>query len=89
MADAIQYGQYAIPPAEECVAFGVGQVCGIYPRPLFGWRAPTVLKHIVTHTPVQPAPSLLPLDLVRRAAASKFAETDPLLLQVRCTGSVD
>ena len=29
----------------------------------------------------QPAPSLLPLDIVREVAATKFAEEDPLLLQ--------
>lgn len=29
----------------------------------------------------QPAPSMLPLERVREAAAAKFAETDPLFLQ--------
>jgi hypothetical protein len=27
MAAPIQYGQYRVPEAEECVHFGVGQVC--------------------------------------------------------------
>ena len=31
----------------------------------------------------QPAPSMLPLDRLREASAAKFAETDPLFLQVR------
>ena len=46
-------GQYRVPPASECVNFGVGQ----------------------------PAPSLLPLSLVRDATAAKLAEEDPLYLQ--------
>ena len=33
----------------------------------------------------QPAPSLLPLDILRKAAAIKFSEKDPLLLQYGCT----
>jgi hypothetical protein len=43
MAAPIQYGQYRVPEAEECVHFGVGQVCnciqlrrarhGLYPSP--------------------------------------------------------
>lgn len=36
----------------------------------------------------QPAPSLLPLDAIRTASAEKFAETDPLFLQVTMGASV-
>ena len=61
MAAPIQYGQYRVPPAEECVNFGVGQ----------------------------PAPSMLPLERVRDASAKKFAEEDPLFLQVRCVWGVE
>ena len=52
---AIQYGQYKVAEAHECVNFGVGQ----------------------------PAPSMLPLAKVRDASQKKFAEEDPLFLQVR------
>ena len=36
----------------------------------------------------QPAPSMLPLDRLRDASAAKFAETDPLFLQVCGWGGV-
>jgi len=54
MAQPVYYGQYAVPPASECINLRVGQ----------------------------PSPDgMLPLDLIRTAAAAKFAEQDPQYLQ--------
>lgn len=44
------------------------------------YDVPTV-EQMVNFKVGQPAPSLLPLDSIRRAAANKLAEEDPLLLQ--------